>query len=65
MVVITGNGHADRRWGAPALLPPDLDLFVYGQFEEALPDRADAFDAFAITPAAERDDPCAGLTGNG
>ena len=65
VVVITGNGHADRRWGAPALLPPDLDLFVYGQFEEALPDRADAFDAFAITPAAERDDPCAGLTGNG
>ncbi len=65
VVVITGNGHADRDWGAPALLPPGLDVFVYGQFEIAPPERANAFDAMAITPAVARDDPCAGLTGSG
>lgn len=65
VVVITGNGHADRGWGVPSLLPPELDVFVYGQFEETPPDRAGAYDAIAITPAVERDDPCAGLTGGG
>ena len=65
VVVITGNGHADREWGAPSMLPSDVDVFVYGQFEEAATERAEAFDAYAITPAVEREDPCAGLTGSG
>lgn len=60
VLVITGNGHADRGWGIPALLGyrDEASIFVFGQFEAA-PARQEAFDAWHITPAVERGDPCA------
>ena len=40
VAVITGNGHARRDWGMPAMLAraaPDLDVWVLGQTEEDQP----------------------------
>ncbi|MFV0360670.1 ChaN family lipoprotein [Tropicimonas sp.] len=61
VAVITGNGHARRDWGMPRYLlaaRPGLALFSLGQFEESA-EPAPPFDAWLITPAAEREDPCA------
>ncbi len=63
IVVITGNGHADRARGVPAMLAaaaPELVVVSIGQFEDA-PDAAAtaAFDAYLLAPAPEREDPCA------
>ncbi|MFD2740482.1 ChaN family lipoprotein [Sulfitobacter aestuarii] len=63
VVVITGNGHARRDWGAPALLlhaAPTLQIFALGQTEagELLPGR---YDFILDAPAVTRDDPCAEL----
>ena len=60
VVVITGNGHARRDWGAPALLAraaPDLDIHALGQGEDGVPPDG-VFDALRDAPAPERDDPC-------
>ncbi len=61
VAVITGNGHARRDWGMPALLEraaPEVDVWVLGQTEE---DRAldGEFDTVTSAPAPDRDDPCA------
>jgi uncharacterized iron-regulated protein len=59
--VITGNGHARRDWGVPAVLAevaPDLDVWVLGQTEDGRPLEG-GFDAVISDPAAPRPDPCA------
>ena len=60
VVLITGNGHARRDSGVPAMLAkaaPDLSVLSIGQYEESAP--ADPpFDLYLVTPAAEREDPC-------
>ncbi|MDM8164712.1 ChaN family lipoprotein [Roseovarius sp.] len=61
VVVITGNGHARRDWGMPALLAlaaPELDLHVVGQTENEMP-LVGGFDEVLSAPPAQRDDPCA------
>ena len=61
VVVITGNGHARTDVGIPAVLAvarPDLAVVALGQFEAEVEDAA-PFDAFAVSPGPERDDPCA------
>ncbi|RMH49121.1 MAG: hypothetical protein D6688_00920 [Alphaproteobacteria bacterium] len=65
VAIITGNGHARRDWGAPALLrvaAPSVRVISVGQFEEEAP-AAPAFDFWLVTPAADREDPCARLRG--
>lgn len=67
VVVITGNGHADRQRGAPALIglaEPEVSVVTLGQFE-APPAPAGAFDAYTLAPPPARDDPCAGLVSPG
>jgi uncharacterized iron-regulated protein len=61
VVVITGNGHARRDWGVPALLAraaPDLSVLAVGQYEVEA-EEAPPFDLWLVTEAAERPDPCA------
>ena len=61
VAVITGNGHARRDWGMPAMLElaaPDLDIWVLGQTEEDHPLEGD-FDEVRSAPAPDRPDPCA------
>jgi len=61
VAVITGNGHARRDWGMPALLArvaPGLDIHVIGQTEDGAPLDGD-FDEILSAPAPEREDPCA------
>jgi uncharacterized iron-regulated protein len=65
VAVITGSGHADRRWGVPALIAlanPDLTVVSLGQSEPgAAPPPPEAYDALVLAPAPPRDDPCAGF----
>lgn len=60
VVVITGNGHARKDWGAPstlALAAPALVQFSMGQSESGqTPDGA--FDLVLDAPAVDRPDPC-------
>lgn len=61
VLVITGNGHARRDWGAPAavaLADPAVTQFALGQGEDGAPPQG-TFDHILNAPAAERDDPCA------
>lgn len=61
VVVITGNGHARKDWGAPAALAraaPDLSLFSLGQGETAFGAPDGVFDATEIGPDVDRGDPC-------
>lgn len=61
VVVITGTGHADRIRGMPAALAvadPEARILSLGQFEEP-PAEPEAFDAYMLSPAPEREDPCA------
>ena len=61
VAVITGNGHARRDWGMPAILEhvaPDLDIWVLGQTEADQPLEGD-FDIVKSAPAPDRPDPCA------
>lgn len=63
VAVITGNGHARRDWGVPAVLAvaaPDVGVFSVGQFE-APPEGAVPFDAWAVAEPVERPDPCEGF----
>lgn len=62
VVVITGNGHARRDWGMPAVIAeaaPDTTVYVIGFLEAPAPDDDPRFDATLVTDAAERGDPCA------
>lgn len=61
VAVITGNGHARRDWGVPALIAradPDVAVFALGQFE-ALPEGDVPFDRWAVSDPVDRPDPCA------
>lgn len=64
VVLIAGNGHARNDVGVPYWLEPDeraasisVALLERGD-EEAFPTDAIPFDAFVVTPAAERANPC-------
>jgi len=60
VLVITGNGHAHREWGVPALLAiadPSLEIFVIEQLEA--PGSSASADAVLVAPPADRPDPCA------
>ncbi|SHJ00555.1 Uncharacterized iron-regulated protein [Shimia gijangensis] len=57
VVVITGNGHARKDWGAPALLTSDISQRSVAQFELA-PKGDQPFDYWVITAEAAREDPC-------
>jgi uncharacterized iron-regulated protein len=64
VVVITGNGHADRRRGMPAALAvadPEVSIFSVGQFEAPPEDPGD-YDLVVLAPAPDRGDPCAAFT---
>ena len=61
VVVITGNGHARRDWGLPALLAvaaPGLTIEVIGQTEDSQPLKG-GFDTILSAPSVDRPDPCA------
>lgn len=61
VVVITGNGHARRDWGMPAVLAramPGLQVRVIGQGEGGRPPEG-VFDELRDAPPVERPDPCA------
>jgi uncharacterized iron-regulated protein len=61
VAVITGNGHARRDWGVPALIAlaaPDVTVFSLGQFE-APPEGDVPFDLWTLADPVERPDPCA------
>ncbi len=60
VAIITGNGHARRDWGVPALLAraaPDVTVFTLGQFEDA-PEGEVPFDLWALSDPVDRPDPC-------
>lgn len=64
VVVITGNGHARRDWGLPAVLStarPDVAVLSVAQLEAA-PDGPVPYDMWVVTAPAEREDPCAVFT---
>ena len=59
VLVITGNGHAQSDWGAPAALSlaaPEVTVYSYAQLET--PPEAAPFDAWRVTDPVERPDPC-------
>ena len=62
VAVITGNGHARKDWGAPAVLrrgAPELSVFSIGLGEQGQAPEG-AFDrVLADAPSPERGDPCA------
>ena len=61
VVVITGNGHARRDWGMPAILAdvaPELDIYVIGQTENDAT-LSGVYDEVLSAPPPEREDPCA------
>ncbi len=65
VVVITGNGHARKDWGAPALLhkaAPDLALLSVGFLETDAEADVDPqqppYDLWVYTEPAPREDPC-------
>lgn len=61
VAVITGNGHARRDWGVPAVLArvvPELRVRVIGQTEADAPLEG-GFDEVVSAPAVDRPDPCA------
>ncbi|EBA10136.1 ChaN family lipoprotein [Sagittula stellata] len=65
VVVITGNGHARKDWGAPAVLAyaqPDARIFSLAQGEEGRAVPEGGFDRVDTAPATERDDPCAAFS---
>jgi len=60
VAIITGNGHARRDWGVPALLAraaPDVTVFTLGQFED-VPEGEVPFDLWALSDPVDRPDPC-------
>lgn len=69
VVVITGNGHADKARGMPAAIAvadPEIRVLALGQLETAegaaAPDpEPETFDATLAAPPPPRADPCAAL----
>ncbi|WP_353473129.1 ChaN family lipoprotein [Salipiger sp. H15] len=62
VVVITGNGHARKDWGAPALLTRaagEVSVAALGQGETGQGAPDGAFDLVEESAPAERADPCA------
>lgn len=57
VVVITGNGHARKDWGAPRAMSEQITQISIAQFEQA-PEGEQPFDYWVLTPEAEREDPC-------
>jgi hypothetical protein len=58
--VITGNGHARRDWGVPALIgraAPDLSVLSVGQYEVEA-EETPPYDLWLVTQAVDRPDPC-------
>ncbi|WP_162683248.1 ChaN family lipoprotein [Rhodobacteraceae bacterium DSL-40] len=63
VVVITGSGHADRRWAVPHLISlatKEVTVRTLGLLEAPEPEPG-MFDAVITADPAERDDPCAGF----
>ncbi|MDT8327964.1 MAG: ChaN family lipoprotein [Roseovarius sp.] len=61
VAVITGNGHARRDWGVPAVLSAvrdGLEIAVLGQTEDGAPLEG-GFDEVISAEAVDRPDPCA------
>lgn len=61
VVVITGNGHARRDWGAPAAMAQadaTVTIYALGQSEDGVAPSG-VFDHVVDAPAVERPDPCA------
>lgn len=63
VVLLSGNGHADRFLGVPQHLDPDLKVKVIRMRAgpDAGGDKASAFDMVWVTPALPEKDYCAGL----
>lgn len=62
VVVITGNGHARKDWGAPGLLAAveeDAIIWALGQGEDGRGDPDGGFDLVESSPPVDREDPCA------
>ncbi|EPX76714.1 ChaN family lipoprotein [Salipiger mucosus] len=62
VVVITGNGHARKDWGAPALIDmaaPEVSVASLGQAETGSGAPDGGFDMVEESEPVERDDPCA------
>lgn len=60
VVLITGDGHAQKDWGVPSTLKvaaPKVTVLSLGQFENSAGDTPQ-FDVYLVTEAAERADPC-------
>jgi len=65
VVVITGNGHARTDWAVPAVLrraAPELTVWSLAQVESD-PGPGAPWDAWLLTEAQDRADPCLSLTG--
>jgi uncharacterized iron-regulated protein len=62
VVVITGNGHARKDWGAPVYLlsaDPTLSVAALGQGEDDTGAPEGVFDLLESAPPVDRGDPCA------
>ena len=59
VVVITGNGHARKDWGAPVYLRRVSDANVFSLGIAELSEGAGDFDALDLVPEVAREDPCA------
>ncbi len=67
VAVITGNGHARKDWGAPAVLgrgAPELSVFSIGLGEEGAAPEGVFDRVLTDAPSPERDDPCAAFEKN-
>ncbi|WP_323766970.1 ChaN family lipoprotein [Antarctobacter sp.] len=61
VVVITGNGHARKDWGAPhlfSLAAPGRAVFALGQAEDGRAPPEGGFDLIESAPPVDRGDPC-------
>ncbi|MDU8928818.1 ChaN family lipoprotein [Alisedimentitalea sp. MJ-SS2] len=59
VVVITGNGHARKDWGAPVYLQRVSGAVMFSLAIAEHEEEGGPFDAVEIVPEAEREDPCA------
>jgi uncharacterized iron-regulated protein len=65
VVMIAGSGHADRRWGVPALVEvadPGLKVLAVGLQETGSPSEDSAFDLVIRSAPPDREDPCAAFS---
>jgi len=63
VVLLAGNGHARRDIGVPFWLPADaartaISIGLLERDDTSAPESAADFDAYVITEAAKRPDPC-------